>query len=185
MSVFFIDHSLSVLNYKIELYIFLDFYKMTQSNNVWMLRQNFYGDTSKGIKQSVVENYIKKTRTITCPFGHIDKDENNTQYVRFMNHNLMKKNDIVLIPLKGTKTYIKVELEQDLPIEYFDTGFYYHSNNFSINLSLQGITKFKPHVRKVINISKHFCNFDMRKFPKNTFCKLTPHLYNFILQNSN
>ena len=33
---------------------------MTQSNNVWMLRQNFYGDISKGIKQCVVENYINK-----------------------------------------------------------------------------------------------------------------------------
>jgi len=38
--------------------------------NTWMLRQNFYGDKSKGTNQIDIETFIQETNYIICPYGH-------------------------------------------------------------------------------------------------------------------
>ena len=136
----------------------------------WMLRQNFYGNISNGAIQTQVEEFIRETMMVTCPYGHIEKETTNPQYIRFMSEE-MKKGDIILIPLKGQRKYIKAILEDEVKEEY-DTGYYYLSNADSIQLTRQGITPFKPHIRKIKNFELKDATFDMRKFPRTTFCKM-------------
>lgn len=137
----------------------------------WMLRQNFYGNISNGLIQEQVEEFIKDKKMVTCPYGHIEKETTNPQYIRFMSGE-MKKGDIILIPLKGQPKYIKAILEEDEVEEYCDTGYYYLSNTDSIQLKREGITPFKPHIRKIKNFELKHATFDMRKFPRTTFCKM-------------
>ena len=138
----------------------------------WMLRQNFYGNQSSGINQEQVTDFITNTMTITCPYGHIEKDTDNPQYILFMGKE-MKQGDIILIPLKGQRKYIKAILQEDEPHESYDTGYYYISNTDSIQLTHEGLTKFKPHIRKIRDVEIKEATFDMRQFPRNTFCKMS------------
>ena len=137
----------------------------------WMLRQNFYGNISNGAVQTQVEEFIRENEMVTCPYGHIEKETTNPQYIRFMSGE-MKKGDIILIPLKGQPKYIKAILEEDEVEEYCDTGYYYLSNTDSIQLKREGITPFKPHIRKIKDFELKHATFDMRKFPRTTFCKM-------------
>lgn len=139
--------------------------------NTWMLRQNFYGDKSKGTNQIDIETFIQETNYIICPYGHIEKEIFNSQYQRFIGPE-MKCGDVILIPLKHRKQYIKVLLEDEIILKYHDTGYYYLSDTNRIELRKVGITQFKPHVRKIKHYELCNANFDMRKFPKCTFCKL-------------
>ena len=125
----------------------------------WMLRQNFYGNISNGVNQEQLEEFIQETMMVTCPYGHIEKETTNPQYIRFMTGE-MKKGDIILIPLKGQRKYIKAILEEDEVEKYHDSGYYYLSNVDSIQLTREGITPFKPHIRKITNFELKHAMFD-------------------------
>ena len=137
----------------------------------WMLRQNFYGNISNGVNQEQLEEFIQETMMVTCPYGHIEKETTNPQYIRFMTGE-MKKGDIILIPLKGQRKYIKAILEEDEVKKEYDSGYYYLSNTDSIQLTREGITPFKPHIRTIEKFELKHATFDMRKFPRTTFCKM-------------
>lgn len=138
---------------------------------VWMLRQNPYGDKTNGTNQIEVESFIKQTKYITCPFGHIEKTYTNHQYINFMTK--IKKNDIVLIPLKGKKKYIKAIIEDDEVLRNQYTEYFYLADDKSISLSKErGFIRFTPHVRKIKQIQLCDAMFDMRKFPRCTFCEM-------------
>lgn len=137
----------------------------------WMLRQNPYGDKSIGTNQYSVEQFIKNTRLITAPYGHIDKEINNPQYIRF-NSTEMKQGDIILIPLKGSKRYIVCELADNNVYDNYNTNWTFSSDYDKVILTRNGITSFRPCIRKVKNVRSFTANFDMRRFPKCTFCKV-------------
>lgn len=137
----------------------------------WVLRQNPYGNKSFGTDQYSVEHFIKKTGLITAPYGHIDKEINNTQYKRFISKEI-KQGDIILIPLKGHKRYIVCELTDNNVYDNYNTNWTFSSDSNKIILTENGLTLFRPCVRKVKNIYVLTANFDMRRFPKCTFCKV-------------
>jgi hypothetical protein len=137
----------------------------------WMLRQNFYGNISNGLNQKQVKEFIQEAMMVTCPYGHIEKETTNPQYIRFMSGE-MKKGDIILIPLKGQRKYIKAILEDNEVKTDYDSGYYYLSNADSIQLTREGITPFKPHIRTIEEFELKHATFDMRKFPRTTFCKM-------------
>ena len=67
----------------------------------WMLRQNFYGNISNGLIQEQVEEFIRETKMVTCPYGHIEKETTNPQYIRFMSGE-MQGGDIIFDSIKRT-----------------------------------------------------------------------------------
>lgn len=136
-----------------------------------MLRQNPYGDKSFGTTQDSVELFIKNTGVITAPYGHIDKENDNPQYKRFISTE-MKQGDKIQIPLKGSKRYIECELADNNVYDNYNTNWTFSSYSNKVILTRNGIISFSPCIRKVKNVRLLTANFDMRRFPKCTFCKL-------------
>jgi hypothetical protein len=91
---------------------------MNTKNTFWSLRQNPFGNTN----QEQMENAIKDSKFVSCPFAHISTCRNNyldgiedkkskRQSARFDKD--IQVGDFVLIPFKGRKTCILAKVITD------------------------------------------------------------------------
>jgi hypothetical protein len=149
----------------------------------WCLRQNPYANTD----QLQMRNFINLHNTVTCPFGHLNKERDNvingiynegqshSQDRRFIEN--MNIGDIILIPFAGIKECILARIISG-PIWEMDTGFFTHTCNGTIHVSIEGEHRpkdakpFRPVGRKIEIIDNEFIVNNKRVLPRRSLSRI-------------
>ena len=150
----------------------------------WSVRQNPRATTD----QTNIRNFILSTKIITCPFGHLGQERNNTLDGIFNNNQQWSSSsqdrtfcedieigDIVLIPFKSQRNCILAKVTSR-PECFIKTGFYTTvGQNGTIRIQNNGEIPFCPIGRRIEILSTTVVFEDKRKcISRKSLSQLSP-----------